>query len=75
MKVMTAALLASAFIASPALACEYGRTADVKMPTHSAAVKMEPTEEAMSTYDPATKPVFESEAQANVPVGEDEATD
>ncbi len=64
MKTLTAAILASAFIASPALACSYGKTADIKMPTHSAGLVTEPAEEAMSTYDPATQPVFESDSEA-----------
>ena len=63
MKILTAALLASAFIASPALACGFGKSAEYKMPTHSAAVTSKP-EEAMSTFDPKEPLVFEEEATA-----------
>ncbi|MEM9734096.1 MAG: hypothetical protein AAF903_11520 [Pseudomonadota bacterium] len=63
MKIMMTAFVASAFIASPALACGFGKMADHKetMTTASTTVK---TEEAMSTFDPSTKPVFDTKTEA-----------
>lgn len=60
MKTLTAALLASAFIAAPALACP-GMSAENWKPMTTAQAP-EKSEEAMSTFDPQTKPVFAEEA-------------
>lgn len=72
MKTLTAALLASAFIASPALACGFGKTAEHKMGTVASLETVETSEEAMSTYDPAEKPIFEetSKTDAEAPLEE-----
>ena len=59
MKTFTAALLASAFITGPALACP-GKSAGYKMDKTALSVTPK-SEDAMSTFDPATKPVFETE--------------
>ncbi|MGI9365827.1 MAG: hypothetical protein ACR2O8_11635 [Rhizobiaceae bacterium] len=59
MKKFTAALLASVFISSPALACSYGKTAEVEKPLQTAMVVEDSSSHSMSTYDPAKKPVFE----------------
>ena len=61
MKTLTAALLASAFFTGPALACP-GMSAEFgyKKSTHTAAVTEPKTEEAMTTFDPADKPLFEA---------------
>ena len=60
MKKFTAALLATAFISSPALACSYGKTAEVEKPLQTAMVVEESSSHSMSTYDPAKIPVFEA---------------
>ncbi len=67
MRLLTATLLASAFIASPALACSWNKTAGSEKSTYSATLdtnKTEQSHEAMSTFDPADQPVFEEEAAA-----------
>lgn len=63
MKTVMTALVASAFIASPALACGFGKTADKSKPMITASTTVK-TEEAMSTFDPAAKPVFDEKAEA-----------
>ena len=55
MKKLTAALLISALSASPALACSFQKNADHMMPSQSASMIPEQTQEAMSTFDPAAK--------------------
>ena len=74
MKTLTAALLATAFIASPALACSYGKTAKAEDKMTTAEAKIE-TQDAISTFDPATKPVFETHAVDDEPVITKDATD
>ncbi|MEL7271896.1 MAG: hypothetical protein AAGK33_00535 [Pseudomonadota bacterium] len=64
MKIMMTALVASAFMASPALACGFGKMADHKEPMTTASTTTVKTEEAMSTFDPSTKPVFDTKAEA-----------
>lgn len=60
MKTILSALLVSAFIASPAVACSWMKTAE-KQSTYTASVE-EQTEDAITTFDPADKPAFEREA-------------
>jgi len=64
MKTLTAALLATAFAASPALACSYGKTASFEKPEHTASMPKEKSHEAMSTFDPEQKPRFEVVTEA-----------
>lgn len=63
MKTLTAAFLASAFLSAPiatqAMACP-GMSAEYKKPMTTAEAPVK-TEEAMSTFDPDVKPVFEEE--------------
>ena len=59
MKTLTIALLASAFIAGPALACSMQKNADLASPY----TKFEKQHEALTTFDPADKPAFEREAE------------
>ena len=69
MKTLTAALVTTAVFAGPALACSYNKTANAKMSTHTASIiTTEKTDEAMSTFDPAIKPVFEAEKKPSEPV-------
>lgn len=63
MKLLTSTLLASALFATPALACSWGKTASYDKPEQTASI-VETSEEAISTFDPATKPIFEEEAEA-----------
>ncbi len=67
MKKLTAALLISALSASPALACSFQKNADHMMPSQSASMIPEQTQEAMSTFDPAAKPAFEESSEATDP--------
>lgn len=60
MKLAIASLLATSFIAGNAYACGF-KSAEHKTMT---TAKVEVTEEAVSTYDPAKKPIFEEMAQA-----------
>lgn len=64
MKTLTAALLASAFIASPALACSFGKTASYEKPMVTASKPAEKTQEAMSTFEPTETPRFEEVTEA-----------
>ncbi|MGI9355920.1 MAG: hypothetical protein ACR2PF_12270, partial [Rhizobiaceae bacterium] len=59
MKTLTIALLASAFVAGPALACSMNKTAEHISPY----TKFEKQHEALTTFDPADKPAFEQEAK------------
>ena len=60
-RLLVAAFLASAFAIGGANACGYGKTAKQKqMVTASTTVK---TEQAVSTFDPASKPIFEEKAE------------
>ena len=59
MKKFTAALLASAFISSPALACSFGKTAEAEKPLQTAMIVEDSTSHTMSTYDPVKQPMFE----------------
>ena len=61
MKTLTAALLASAFITAPAFACNYGKTAET--PVTTALTDTVKPDEAMTTFDPATQPLFEEKTE------------
>jgi len=61
MKTILSALVVSAFIASPAAACNWMKSAE-KQSTFTASVD-EKTEDAITTFDPADKPAFEQEAE------------
>ena len=74
MKVLTAALLATALIASPAIACPgMSAEANALRSLQTAAVKTPKVEEAMSTFDPADKPVFEAETVVDETVKKEDA--
>ena len=64
MKTIVATLFASAMIASPALACSYGKTASVDKPEQVASLIVK-TEKSVSTYDPNLKPIFEEELEVD----------
>ncbi len=64
MKTLTAALLATAFAASPALACGFGKSADMKTNAYTASVVSE-SEEAMTTFDPKEPPLFEEKTEVS----------
>ncbi len=61
MRTILSVLFVSAFIASPAVACNWMKTAE-KQSTYTASVE-EKSEDAITTFDPAGKPVFEKEAE------------
>lgn len=61
MKTILTALVASAFLASPALACSWNKSADMTS-SYTASVVHE-DEEAMSTFDPAAEPAFEEKVE------------
>lgn len=58
MKTLIATLLASAFITGPALACGFNKSASYSVPQHTASVEQK-VEDAISTFDPEAKSVFE----------------
>ncbi|MDD9909501.1 MAG: hypothetical protein OXR62_07390 [Ahrensia sp.] len=62
MKTILSALFAAALFASPAAACNWMKTADGET-VHTAELS-EKSEEAITTFDPAEKPVFEEAAEA-----------
>ena len=62
MKTLTAALLASAFFTAPAFACNYGKTAET--PVTTALTDTVKPDEAMTTFDPTTQPLFEDKTEA-----------
>ncbi len=66
MKLAIASLLATSFIAGNAYACGF-KSAEHKTMT---TAKVEVSEEAVSTYDPAAKPVFEDMAEKAEKAGE-----
>jgi len=69
MKTFTAALLASVFVAGPALACGFGKSANMKANAYTASLE-EKAEEAMTTFDPKEVPLFEEKTKK----AEDETT-
>jgi hypothetical protein len=64
MKLLTATVLAFTFSSGPAIACEFGKTAEVQNPVQTAMVQTDQPQHTMSAYDPATKPVFEQSVEA-----------
>ena len=67
MKLLSAFLFSTALISAPAMACGFGKTANYDKPMQSASVKDKSSHSAMSTYDPASKPVYEEKAEATTP--------
>ncbi len=61
MRTVLSVLFVTAFIASPAAACNWMKSAEKKS-TYTASVE-EKSEDAITTFDPAGKPVFEEEAE------------
>ena len=64
MKNLTAVLLISAFVAAPAFACGFEKTAETKLPTQMASLMTEQADGAMTTFDPASKSAFERHMEA-----------
>ncbi len=62
MKTLIATLFASALIASPALACSYGKSASVDKPEQVASLIVK-TEKTSSTYIPSKTPIFEEKKE------------
>lgn len=62
MKTLLTALFASVLIAGPAFACGWNKTADKKS-TYTASTMEVQDEEAMTTFDPVTKPAFEDDVE------------
>ena len=60
MKTLAATLLISAFAVAPAMACSFGKMAEHKTPAVTATAAPQVEEQAMSTFDPAEKPAFET---------------
>ena len=60
---LLSAVALTAATASPALACSWGKTAKMDQQTMAEVKAPEATEEAMTTFDPAEKPVFEKSVE------------